>query len=87
LACKNASAAAYPRGRGDHRPALARASRACGLPPRARGSRVVANMRRLLARPTPAGAGITLMFTPILVAVGAYPRGRGDHRGVSTARG
>ena len=70
---------AYPRVRGDHTVEQVDGAVELGLPPRARGSPVVAGLVAPGAGPTPACAGITAGRRHQGAAGEAYPRVRGDH--------
>ena len=70
---------AYPRVRGDHFRNRSAPGDMLGLPPRARGSRLLDQQPVPLQRPTPACAGITTARAGSRASTTAYPRVRGDH--------
>ena len=55
---------AYPRWRGEHIAGLSDCSTSTGLPPLARGARQIADRRKIVTGPTPAGAGSTSHAAP-----------------------
>ena len=82
-----ASAAAYPRWRGEHLHGEIEGRMSAGLPPLARGAPAQPPRRRLDPRPTPAGAGSTSARKRCGCRRGAYPRWRGEHRTYVHRRG
>ena len=70
----------YPRSRGEHRRAVTPGLRRLGLPPLARGARLVVVHVGAHDGSTPARAGSTLHLRHRILAVGVYPRSRGEHR-------
>jgi len=76
----------YPRGRGEHSGGGCRCLPRNGLSPRARGTQSAQLAAETSSGSIPAGAGNTLLQDVLVDPDRVYPRGRGEHGTIKTAR-